>query len=73
MEADYPGLDVNLEILGFSAADQTEEAEMARTWILATMDEDEDWFERRSMETIRAAYRNWRLELSLAEQKGFWS
>lgn len=59
MEANYPGLDAVLEILGFKPNDQSAAAEQARTWILATMDEDEEWFEKRSMFTIRTAYRTW--------------
>jgi hypothetical protein len=50
----------NLEILGFAFDDCSQEAEMAQTWVLATLDDDEEWFEKRSMETIRAAYASWR-------------
>lgn len=51
---------VNLAILGFFADDRSSEAEMARTWVMATLDEDEEWFETRSLESIRLAYQSWR-------------
>jgi hypothetical protein len=51
---------INLAILGFSADDHSSEAEMARTWVMATLDEDEEWFETRSRESIRLAYQSWR-------------
>jgi hypothetical protein len=48
-----------LEILG-----TTEDDEFARTWILATLDDDEEWFSFRSAQTIRLAYEIWRRGVS---------
>jgi hypothetical protein len=42
-----------LEILGDSS-------EWARTWVMATLDDDEGWFNNRSDDAIRLAYRSWR-------------
>lgn len=60
----YDTVAVNLEILGFQSDDESSEAEMARTWILATLDDDEEWFEKRSRQTIKLAYESWRISVS---------
>ena len=51
-----------LRILGFDLDDQSFEASYADTWVKATLDEDEGWFERRSVKEIREAYVSWRKE-----------
>ena len=48
-----------LKILGFELDDDSDKAEIARTWINGTLDNDESWFDGRSDEFIRGAFHQW--------------
>ena len=48
-----------LGILGFDEHDQSFEASYAQMWVMATLDDDEGWFEGRGKLEIRQAYQDW--------------
>ena len=45
-----------LEALGYTEDDQSEEAERAKTWVYATFDDDAEWLETSTPDTIRREY-----------------
>lgn len=53
-----------LDFLGFGLTDaDTPAYALARTWVLASLDEYEDCFEGKTPEQIRAEFRAWRNSL----------